>query len=288
MTNDISEVTLNARKVNWEIRAANVLKMTIRFWFLVTLIGLFLFTYYIVAFYGGSVLSGNAELWSQGSLKGFVPGDLMGNIFFGAHMAFAVVISFGGIIQLIPQLRKRALQLHRINGRIFLITAFLISIGGLYLVWIRDSTTTTWGSVAVSFNALLIIYFGVKTWISARSHDVVAHRKWALRTFLASSGVWFFRIGFMAWIIVNQGPVGSTDNLDGPFDKFLAVANYLIPLGVLELYFYVSVNCGYKGKLMIAGLLFLLTLLMIVGIFGAFNFMWLPFISGSNDGYFEM
>ena len=34
------------------------------------------------------------------------------------------------------------------------------------------------------------------------------HRRWAIRLFLAVSGVWFFRVGLMFWIGANQGAVG--------------------------------------------------------------------------------
>lgn len=267
-------------------RSKALLKIAVRFWMLIAIIGLLLFTYYIIGFYGGAAIEGKFELWSEATLKGFVKDDIVGNVMFGLHVFMAAIISFGGIIQIIPQLRKRSLRLHRINGRVYLITAFLISFGGFYLVWVRESFINTWGSIAVTLNGLLIIYFGAKTWIAARAKNAKTHRRWALRTFIVASGVWFFRIGFMAWIVINQGPLGSTNNLDGPFDKVWAYGNYLLPLAILELYLYTSRKNNTAKNYLMAGLLLIFALIMAIGIFGAFNFMWKPYLVGTNDGFF--
>ena len=256
--------------------ADKLLNRSVQLWFLVAFVGLVVFAYYIIVFYGGNGVSGNLEAWGEVSLKGHVEGDVIGNIFFMSHIAMAAIISLGGIVQVIPYIRKHALHVHRWNGRLYLLTAFLISLGGLYLVWVRGSTTTFVGSIAVTINALLILYFGGKTWIAARGHQVQQHRRWALRTFIVASGVWFFRVGFMAWIFINQGPVGSTDNLDGPFDYAWSFLNYLLPLAVLEGYFIISNRSTPVGKYMMSGLIFLLTIITGVGIFGAYLFMWGP------------
>ena len=254
--------------------ADKLLKRSIYLWFLVAFIGLLLFANYIVSYYGGNAISGNLEAWGEVSIKGHVEGDFIGNVFFASHVAMAVIISLGGIVQVIPYIRKRAMNIHRWNGRLYILTAFLISLGGLYLIWVRDSTTTFVGSIAVTGNALLILFFASKAWITARRHQVQKHRIWALRTFIVASGVWFFRVGFMAWILINQGPVGSTDNLDGPFDYVWSFMNYLLPLAVLEGYFIVSKRSKTGEKFMMAGLILLLTIITGIGIFGAYMFMW--------------
>ena len=150
--------------------------------------------------------------------------------------------------------------------------------GGLYLTWIRGSTTTFVGSIAITINALLMIVFSVLAWRYAMARKIATHRRWALRAFMMVNGVWFFRVGFMAWIILNQGPKWSSENLDGPFDMVWAFANFLIPLAILELYLYTQKRAGTKGKYAMSIILFLLTLIMAVGIFGAFMFMWKPML----------
>ena len=253
-----------------------LLNLSIRLWCLVAFIGLGLFAYYIASFYGGTVWSGEFEAWGEVSLKGHVKGDWLGNSFFISHMFMAVIITLGGVIQLIPLVRRKALFIHRWNGRLFIITAFLISLGGLYLVWVRGSVLTIVGAIAITINALLIFYCGFKAWVTARQHDVKSHRRWALRTFVVTNGVWFFRVGFMAWIVINQGPVGSTDNLDGPFDYVWAFCNFLLPLAILEGYFLANDGSNRTLRYIMTSIIFLFTIVTVVGIFGAYMFMWQP------------
>src|SRR5438874_2337526 len=138
--------------------ADTALKAAARFWFVVAVIGQWAFLYYIAAFYGPSTLQGNFQVWSKNKflIKGYVPGDTAGNLVFGAHALLAAVIAFGGALQLIPQIRTRAIAIHRWNGRLFLVTALAVSVSGLYMVWVRDATLGTFGATGVSLNAVLI------------------------------------------------------------------------------------------------------------------------------------
>ena len=256
--------------------ADTALKASAVFWFVMAVIGQWMFVYYIAVHYGGGIAQGDFEAWKNTSIKGHIAGDISGNFMFITHVLMAAVITFGGTLQLVPQIRNRAISFHRWNGRLFIIMSFVMSLGGLYLVWIRGAVLATLGGVGTSINGLLIMIFAVMAIRAARAFDLEAHRRWALRTFLMVNGVWFFRVGFMAWIVINQGPVGSTDNLDGPFDIVWSFANYLLPLAVLEIYLLTKDKGSSAGKFAMAIGLFLLTLLMAIGIFGAYMFMWSP------------
>lgn len=248
-------------------------------WLATALIGQWAFVSYILASYGWSAARGDIEAWSDRALKGYEAGDTVGNIVFGAHVLMAAVMSVGGGLQLVPGIRARAAPFHRWNGRVFLATAFAISLGGLYLVWVRHATLSMVGSVGITLNAALILAFGGLAWRAARARDFTVHRRWAMRTFMVANGVWFMRLGYMAWTIINQGPVGMTDNLDGPFDVFLGFAAYLVPLAVLEVYFRTQTRAGASGKYALAGGLVALTGLTALGVFGAIAFMWGPRIA---------
>lgn len=258
--------------------ADKALKAAAIFWFLAAVIGQWVFVYYIAAHYGGTAVQGDFEAFNKTTIAGHVAGDAVGNLVFAAHVLLAATITFGGTLQLVPQIRARAIGFHRWNGRVFLVTAFAMALGGLYLVWIRDSTTSMLGSVSISLNAALIMICAAMTLRYALARDIDTHRRWALRTFLMVNGVWFLRVGLFAWIILNRGPVGVGENLDGPFGIFLGFACYLLPLGVLELYLRTQDRAGAFGKFAMAGGLFVLTALMAVGIFGAFMFRWRPFL----------
>ncbi len=99
--------------------ADTALKAAAGFWFLVAVIGQWAFLYYIVAFYGPSTLQGHFQAWSKNTFlfEGYVASNTAGNLVFAAHALLAAVIAFGGAIQLIPQIRERAISVHRWNGR---------------------------------------------------------------------------------------------------------------------------------------------------------------------------
>ena len=239
-----------------------------------------MFFYYIAAVYGASTLQGNFSAWSKNTflIKGYVAGDTVGNLAFAAHALLAGIVGFGGALQLIPQIRARFMSFHRWNGRVFLLTAMATGLSGLYLVWVRDTTTTLSmvGSLGVSLNGVLMIVCSALAWRFALARDFSTHRRWALRTYLVSNGQWFTRVGMFAWIIVNQGPVGITKNMDGPFNYFWDFGCYLLPLAVLELYLRAKDNAGPRARFAMAGALVVLTVLTGVGIFGVYTFMWRP------------
>ena len=87
----------------------------------------------------------------------------------------------------------------------------------------------------------------------ALARDFKTHRRWALRLFMVVNGVWFFRVGLMFWIAVNQGPVGfDPKTFRGPFLSFWAFADYLLPLAILELYLRTKDRAGTRGQFAMA------------------------------------
>ena len=267
--------TISTRRLNLEAGANKALKVSASFWLFFAIIGQLAFVYYIAVHYGGAAVSGDLEPWTDTSLKGHVEGDTAGNFFFASHVLMAATITFGGTLQLLPQIRKRAMSLHRWNGRVFLLTAFAISLGSFYLTWVRGATTSFAGSISVSLNGVLIMICAALTWYFVRKRDIIRHRRWAMRTFLVVNGVWFFRVGLFAWIILNQGPVGIGEDFDGPFVIALGFLQFIVPLAVLEVYLFAEQR-GPRAKFAMAATLFVLTAVMAIGIFGAFMFMWLP------------
>lgn len=250
-------------------------------WLGITLIGQWVFAYFIAGFYGASTLQGNFEDWAKNKalIKGFVPGDTAGNWAFAAHMVLAAIVAFAGVLQLIPQIRARALALHRWNGRFFMLAVLAASIGGLYLTWVRGTSRNVISALAISGDAVLIIVFAVLAWRTARARNIAAHRRWALRTFVVASGVWFMRLGYFGWILINHAPVGITKNMDGAFDRFIAFGCYLVPLAVLELYLWAKASGSPRLRFSTAGALLASTLLMAIGTVGATLFLWMPLLA---------
>ena len=273
-----SRASAPARNARAPARLADpALTLAVRSWCVVAIAGQGMFAAYVVLFFGRAAVAGRPELWNKALIQGYVPGDTLGNLILALHLLFTVVVIVGGAIQLTPQVRRLAPAVHRWNGRLYLGSALVMGTGGLIMFWTRKTVGDAPQHAAITLNALLIVVFAVLAWRHALARRFDQHRRWALRLFLAVSGVWFFRIGLMAWVVLNRGPVGfDPKTFVGPFLTFLAFAQYLLPLAVLEIYFRVRDHAGPHGRLAMAAGLFALTLMTALGIGAASMIMWLP------------
>lgn len=261
--------------------ADKILKASAGFWFLVAAAGQWLFVLFILGFYAVPTMTGNFEAWDKNTFMthGYVAGDTAGNIAFAVHVMMAAVITASGTVQLIPWIRANAISFHRFSGRVFIFIAFVISLLGLFLNATRD--TGTFAHIPITINAVLLMFCAGQTIGFARAGDVDTHRRWALRTYMLMNGVWFLRVGMMAWMF------GKIALFDGPakFDaNFFAVWSYgcyLVPLAVLELYFWAQERGSAGAKVGVAALIVLLTVAMGGGIAGLTVGMWLPLLGGA-------
>ena len=262
-------------KMNDLGRAKKWLARATQAWFSIAILGQFIFVYYVAVFYGGNALEGNLEAWNKVLPHGYIPGDTIGNIAVAMHLFLAIVIIVGGALQFIPWIRKNFPVFHRWNGRVYVITAIVLSIGGIHMVVTRGVVGD--GSVSITINALLIMLCAGMAWRDAMVRKFKTHRQWAIRLFLVVSGVWFFRIGLMFWLMLNQGPVGfDPKTFTGPFLTFLQYAQYLLPLFIAEIYFRVEASRSAKGHLIMSASMWVFALATGFGIFAATMGMWIP------------
>lgn len=258
-------------------KADSFLKISTNIWFAVVVAGQFIFALYILGVYGVSGVAGDFEKWNAASAHGYVQKDMWGNLFFGFHVLLAAVITLGGPLQIMQMVRNRFPKFHRINGRVYISTAFLIVFAGLYLTWVRGNVGGLIGSIFITINGLLILTCAYFTIRKAIDHQFAVHRKWAIRLYMVVSGVWFFRVLFMLWLTIHQAPVGfDMDTFQGPALNMLYVFSYVLPVIFLELYFKAKKTQLTAGKWMLS--LFVLVLIgcMAIGTFSATMGMWLP------------
>ncbi|HYE50654.1 MAG TPA: DUF2306 domain-containing protein [Azospirillaceae bacterium] len=260
------------------ITAGRALKAAATLWFLTAAAGQLVFAAYVAVVYGGAALRGDWEAWNRILPRGLIEGDTAGNTAVVLHLAFAVTITVSGLLQLIPAVRARAPAVHRWTGRAYIATAFVVSLGGLYMVWAPDrgavGALPNW--IAISLNAVLIMACGALALRHARARDFARHRRWALRLFLVVNGVWFIRIGVMLWAVLFQGMDGIGKGFSGPVGIALSFGQFLVPLAVLELYLLAQERGGAVAKSAMAAGLVVLTAGMGAGIVAATLFMWLP------------
>jgi hypothetical protein len=247
-------------------------------WYLMAASGQALFLLFILLFYYSSSLSGNFAAWDKKpNINGFIAGDAVGNIMFAFHVLLAAVMTAGGLVQLVPTIRQRWPKLHRWNGRVFMVTALSLAVGGLWLTWVRGTHLNLAGAYGISLNALLIIAFTFMAWRTAIDKKFAEHRRWALRLFVVANAVWFMRLGYMIWGI-GAGGAGIGDSMDGPFDLFLAFGNSLVPLAIMEIYIRVKSGRSGKAQYLMAVALVFCSLLTIGGSAAAWMVMWSPYL----------
>lgn len=256
--------------------AANTtLRASVLLWFALALVGQWLFATYIVLDFGGQTLRETPlDIFKQPNFhqQAYTFSD---NRLLLLHVLLAALINFAGLSQMVPVLRKRWPQLHRWNGRFFLSAGLVGASSGLYLAWLSDARMSNTGAIGITFNGLLILLCTPLAWFYARQRNWRMHRRFAVHAFMLVSGVWFFRLALMAWFILNQGPRGNSDQLDGPADIALSFACYLLPMALAELYFWAEGKTRW-AQWVAATTILLGNVVMAVGIVGATLFMWWP------------
>ncbi|GAP35489.1 putative membrane protein [Piscinibacter sakaiensis] len=254
-----------------------MLRAAVATWFGVAMLGQLAFAAYVVGLYGGAALSGQAAHWNRVTPRAWVPGEPVGNLVFASHVAFTVAILLGGLIQLLPPLRRRAPALHRWNGRLYLAAAVVLALGGIAMLLTRGTVGGIAQQAGTAVNGLAILACAALAWRAARAGRTAEHRRWALRLFLCVGGVWFFRIGLMAWLMVFQAPVGfDPTSFSGPFLTVLAFAQFLLPLLVLEGVLRAEAGARPGARRAMAAVVFALAALTALGVAGAVMGMWLP------------
>jgi len=258
------------------------LKAATRFWFGVTVLGQLAFGFAVASFYGMTALRGDYHAWNF--THGYIPGVTKGNLAVDMHVLSAAILMLAGAIQLVPQVPSRFPVFHRWNGGIYLLTAGILSLAGLYTTRIRGSVGDLSQHLGSTLNAILIWAFGLLALRYALARDFKTHRRWALRFFLVLSGSWFIRIMMFLWFMIFRAPVGlDPATFTGPLPTTLSYAQYLIPLAVLELYFRAQDRPGALRRLAMAGAIFALTLAMGAGLFAVTMADWVPKVKAAFD-----
>lgn len=251
-------------------------------WLAATLTGQAIFAAYVAIFYGGAAIAGNYERWGKVLPRGFDAADPLGNALLGLHLLLAVAWVTGGVLQLIPDIRRSSPAFHRWNGSMYIGFAAMLASGGLWLVWVRGGVAGDLTQhLAISINALLILGCSAMAWRAARSRRFSDHQRWALRLFVVASGVWFFRVGLMAWLAVHRRPVGfDAATFQGPFLTLLAFGAYVVlPLALMQLYLNAKDRGGAVARFGVAAALSMVTLAICGGTFAAAMGLWLPRMS---------
>ena len=269
---------MSAKSADKALRAAT------KFWFIVTIAGQLFFAFTVASFYGLTAMRGDVQAWNRFMLRGHVSGDGAGNAVVAAHLVAAVIIILAGAIQFIPRIRDRYPRFHRWVGRTYVLTALVLTTAGLYMLYVRGAIGDASQRAGSTVNAVLIWVCAAMTMKYAIAGDMRTHRRWATRLFLVVSAAWFFRAAFFLSLVIFNGPFGFDPlTFSGPFLTFMAFAQYLLPLAILELYFLAQARPGVMRRVAMAATLFALTLGTAVGVLAITTILWIPALKTAYD-----
>jgi tetratricopeptide (TPR) repeat protein len=165
-----------------------------------------------------------------------------------------------------------------------MLAAVAIGAAGLYMTWIRGTVGDLPQHIGATLNAVLIWLCAAMALRYAMARDFKTHRRWALRLFLVASAAWFLRLAFFLTLLIFRGPFGFDPvTFRGPFLTIMTFAQYLVPLAVLEIYLRAQDRPGALRRIATAGMLFVLTLGMVAGIFAVSMAVWLPQVKAAYD-----
>ena len=275
----VSAVLRSPRRI-----ADRTLKAAAAFWFIVVVLGELIFATTVASFYGLTAARGDWQQWNKSMTHGYTPGRPMANLVVAIHLASAVIILLSGALQLIPLIRRRAPLFHRWSGRAYMVTAFTVSLAGLYMLWFRGSVGDLSQHLGQSLDAVLIMLCSVFALRYALLRDFKAHRRWALRLFMVVSASLFIRAGIFLSFAINHGPFGfNAATFSGPFLTFMSFGQYLVPLAVLEIYLRAQESAGAFGRFAMAAGLFVLTIGLGTGIVAVTMAAFLPTLKRAYD-----
>ncbi|MEL6302697.1 MAG: DUF2306 domain-containing protein [Pseudomonadota bacterium] len=266
------------QRIDYARLGRQAVDMSAKLWFGVAAIGHWLFVAYILTvFYPPIAARGLSGLEGMHLPSGFIEGDILGNLAAVAHVLLAAIVIGGGPLQLIPAIRQRFPRFHRYLGRSYVAAAVVSASGGLYITWTRSPIGDWLSKVGITVDGVLILVFAAIAMRLAMARRIVEHRRWAMRLFMVVSAVWFFRVGLMAWTMLTGGAGIEWESFTGPFLYFLGFAQYLLPLAMLEWYFFCQRNPAANGShYAFAAAMMIMTGVTAVGVFAATMGMWLP------------
>jgi uncharacterized membrane protein len=119
------------------------------------------------------------------------------------HTTFGPIALVLGIVNLLPAMRRRRWALHRLLGRIYMISGLTLGLAGGYLAFFAaGGTFARLGFLTLAAGTVLTIAFGYK---SIRRRNIAEHREWMLRSYAFIFGAVMLRIWLPLLIIAHGG-----------------------------------------------------------------------------------
>ena len=165
----------------------------------------------------------------------YTPGGTVTNFAIFSHMILGAAAMVLVPFQLIGRIRRRQPWLHRMLGRVIVLSSIAVAVGGLIYIALRGTIAGPLMDLGFALYGALMLGCAVQALRLARAGDFERHSAWALRLFVLVMGSLIFRLHYVLWFSLTDG-LWSNEDLTGPFDQVQYFAFYLPYLLALELW----------------------------------------------------
>lgn len=174
------------------------------------------------------------------------------HIWFLPHVSGSIIWWNGYFLQLIPSIRRRYKQFHRVLGRVLMVCALAQSISGVGLAFMGNSSTI---KIVSYFLATAMIYCVYNAWyFAAIQKDIIKHEYWSMRLVGYSQVIALQRV-FMGIFIASAHfdlfglyPGNTEDDAATTVQVFDDSFVASFSAGVLLTEWYISDNYGWTEK----------------------------------------
>lgn len=154
-----------------------------------------------------------------------------------AHVLAGAAFGITGPVQFVRALRHRFGALHRVSGRIFVLSGAILGLSGLSLLAQVPSQRTPLVDIARGLFGLALLIALVLAMTAIRNRDFLRHRAWAIRAYAIGMGLGAVSLVFFPiYIITGQPPTGLASDI-------LFVASWVLTIAFAE----VVIRCSSQS-----------------------------------------
>jgi uncharacterized membrane protein len=130
------------------------------------------------------------------------------------HVLAGFAFGITGPVQFVRALRHRFGRLHRVSGRIFVVSGVIIGLSGLSILAQVTPVRTPMVDIARGVFGVVLLITLAMAMMAIRKRDFVRHRAWAIRAYAVGMGLGTVALVFIPlYIITGQPPFGLLSDI---------------------------------------------------------------------------
>ncbi|MBL9050563.1 MAG: DUF2306 domain-containing protein [Tabrizicola sp.] len=148
-----------------------------------------------------------------------------------AHVLAGAAFGITGPMQFVRALRHRFGALHRVTGRIFVLSGAVLGLSGLSLLAQVTSVRTPVVDIARGLFGLALLIALALAMAAIRDRDILRHRAWVIRAYAIGMGLGAVALVFFPiYVVTGQPPMGLASDilLVGSWVTTIAIAEMII------------------------------------------------------------